>query len=524
MHKLNTLSIIAFIIAIFIFIAIPIILPITYSSVDDYFYLWILSGRYTGECTPMAPFIGYLYSSLICWFYRFTDSVEWYSLGFYAQMFICYVISLYILLHSNLGKYTKTILYVTLIVLQAYFEIRPHNGNVSIECSMTSLFLLYYCKSKKATALSLIIFLFATQMRWEASFIPFMVCFPMFYYGFKIKDFRHYIKPTIKLSSILAIGIITLLINNVAYSSKEWKEFKTYNNLRGYIVDNPQNERVYSLIKDQQSKDDYDLLRICRIGDNNFMDVEAVQKYVDYLKSEGLSTSISLTHWYYGEYKRIGVWWIVILFVICTGILIHRKDWNGIIVLIAVLIMFALGNYYLMSQTRPKERLLFPFLFSLFFVFSCLIYKNNKKLFSWPNILVCAPLIVNYCLLSVEAYKTNLANVSRQATIDKILESIPDAKILPYCISPFPEIFSARESTYGSKVYNNDWLMCTPLGPNGQKGLQPIANGCPILCPKNRFTDVNDVMRVAIVRHYGKQLKIYVSNEYNNLILIRLAD
>jgi len=522
-YRLNKLSKIAFIIAIIIFIAIPVLLPITYSSVDDYFYLWILSGRYTGDCSPMAPFIGYLYSSMICWLYRLTDSLEWYSLGLFAQMFVCYVIYIYILLRSNLDNYTKAILLITLIVVQAYFEIRPHNGNVCIECSMISLILLYYCKSKKATALSLIIFLFATQMRWQASFIPYMVCFPIFFYGFKIRDFRNYIKPTFKLSSILAIGIITFFINNAAYSSKDWQDFKTYNHLRGYIDDNPQNEKVYSLITNQNSKEDYDLLRICRIGDNNFMDIEVTQKYVDFLKSEGLSTAKSLSHWYYGEYKRIGVWWIMILLVICTCILIHRKDWDGIIMLIAVLMLFALGNYFLMSQTRPKERILLPFLFSLFFVCSWLIRKKNKKLFYLSNIFVCSLLVANYSLLSVEAYKVNLSNISKQASVDKIMKKIPDAKIFPYCISPFPEIFRARESTYGSKVYNNDWLMCTPLGPNGQKGLQPIANGTPILCPKNRFSDVNDVMRIAIAHHYGKQLKTYVSDEYNDFILIRLA-
>lgn len=524
MCKVNKLSQISFIIAVLIFIAIPFLLPITYSSVDDYFYLWIISGRYTGECSPMAPFIGYLYSSVICWLYCITDSVEWYSLGIFAQMFVCYIVLLYLLLRSNLGNYTKAILFVTLIVVQTFFEIRPHNGNVSIECSMTSLLLLYYCKSKKATALAFIIFLFATQMRWEASFIPFMVCFPIFYYGFKIINFQNFIKPTLKLSSIFVIGIIALFINNAAYSSKDWQDFKTYNNLRGYIVDNPQNERVYSLITEQKSKEDYDLLRICRIGDNNFMDVEATHKYVDFLKSEGMSTAISLIHWYYGEYKRIGVWWIMILLFICICVLIYRKDWNGIIILIAVLLMFTLGNYYLMSQSRPKERLLIPFLFSLFFVLSYLIRKNSPKMFHLSNFLVCTLLIVYYGLLSVDAYKVNLMNVYKQASIDKILDRIPDAKILPYCISPFPEIFSARESTYGSKVYNNDWLMCTPLGPDGQKGLQPIANGTPVLCPKSRFTDVNGVMRVAIANHYGKQMKAYVSEEYNDYILIRFAD
>ena len=212
------------------------------------------------------------------------------------------------------------------------------------------------------------------------------------------------------------------------------------------------------------------------------------------------------------------------MLVICTGILIHRKDWNGLVILIAVLMMFALGNYFLMSQTRPKERLLLPFLISLFFVTSWLIHKNNKKLFSYSNIFVCTLLIVYYCLLYVEAYEVNLTNVSKQESIDKILKSIPDTKILTYCIYPFPEIFSARKSAYGSKVYNTDWLMCTPLGPDGQKGLQPIANGTPILCPKNRFSDVNDVMRVAIANHYGKKMKAYLSEEYNDYILIRFVE
>lgn len=86
-------------------------------------------------------------------------------------------------------------------------------------------------------------------MRWEGAFIPFMVGFPIFLYGFSFKNIRKYRLPICKLIGVLVVAFLALFVNKTAYPlSQEWKNFSKSNSLRGYIVDNTNNEDVFATL------------------------------------------------------------------------------------------------------------------------------------------------------------------------------------------------------------------------------------------------------------------------------------
>ena len=135
------------------------------------------------------------------------------------------------------------------------------------------------------------------------------------------------------------------------------------------------------------------------------MDYQSMSKHVNFLKSQGLHTAKSCFFWYYGEYKVLGCWWVALLGIVCLFIIFKTKDLQGLLLLVSSLVMFVLGNYYMMSQSRPKGRLLIPFLVILSFVYLWIIYQRQRKYFTVTTILVCILFSVTYSRLTLLAHQ-----------------------------------------------------------------------------------------------------------------------
>lgn len=504
-----------------IFWLIPINFNITFSSIDDCFYMWITSGIYTGSISAMTAIVGYPYSVLISGLYGLYNGIEWYSWAFYVQMYICYLSFLWMISRSNQPVVSKIALLLAVTVVQAYFEFQPHNGIVCIEDSIAAMLLLFFYRKTVALFLAFILFFFATQMRFEAAFIPFMVGFPVFFYGLSKRNWRKFRLPVMKLVGVFLIGCCALLINKMAYSAPEWKTYSQSNYIRGYLVDNPSNEKPYSLIKTPKDQAMYDLTAKIRMADPATMDYTAMNGYVKYLKDYGVNTAVSLIHWYYGEYKFLGCWWAALLGIVCIFVLCRRRDTKGMLVFLSSLVMFGLGNFYMMSQSRPKGRLLIPFIFVFSFVCLWLMYKNSIKRFTLILIAACLLFSATYLRLVIDSRSQTDELLTKQAKMEAFLSDVKDSKLVT-CISPYPEIFHASESIYGHKSYFPDWEMCTPLSPIG-KGVEPLVNGIPMLCDANNAKNYTDVIARYIHYFYGLNLAPHIEKQNREFKLIRFV-
>lgn len=133
-----------------------------------------------------------------------------------------------------------------------------------------------------------------------------------------------------------------------------------------------------------------------------------LSKYVktcEFLEKSGSSHCQVLLFWYYGEYKVLGCWWVALLGIVCLFIIFKTKDLQGLLLLVSSLVMFVLGNYYMMSQSRPKGRLLIPFLVILSFVYLWIIYQRQRKYFTVTTIFVCILFSVTYSRLTLLAHQ-----------------------------------------------------------------------------------------------------------------------
>lgn len=504
-----------------IFWLIPMALDITFSSIDDCFYMWITSGIYTGSASAMTAIVGYPYSLLISSLYRLTGGVEWYSWAFYVQMYVCYLSFLLMIRRSHLEHVPKVSLVLVVTVIQAYFELKPHSGIVCIEDSIAAMLLLFFCRRTAASYLAFVLFFFATQLRFEAAFIPFMVGYPVFLYGLSKRNWKEYRLPVMKLVGVFVIGCCALLMNKLAYSAPEWKTYSKSNYIRGYIVDNPSNENVYPLISNPKDQAMYDLTAKIRMADPTTMDYTQMAGYVDYLKSRSVHTAKSLIHWYYGEYKFLGCWWVALLGIVCFFVLCLKKDKKGILVFFCSFVMFGLGNFFMMSQSRPKGRLLIPFIVVFSFVSLWLIYKNSIKQFSLILVAACVLFSLTYLRLFVGDYRHISEILAKQEKMDSFLLGVKESKLVT-CVSPYPEIFHASESVYGQRAYFPDWEMCAPLSPIG-KGIEPLVKGIPMFCSTSNGKLYADVVARYIHYFYRLDLTPRIEKQDGDYMLIRFV-
>lgn len=520
-NKLNYRRLLLIVGAIFFWL-IPICFDITFSSIDDCFYMWIISGDYTGEHSPLAPFIGYVYSLMIMTLYKIANGVEWYTLGFYVQMFVCYLVFLSMAINSTLSRSVKIALCAVITVFQLYIEFQPHNGIVGIEDAVAAFMLLFFYDDKKKIALAYALFFFSTQMRWEGAFIPFMVGFPIFFYNFAFKNIRKYRLPICKLLGVLVVAILALVINKAAYpSSQEWKTFSKSNYLRGYIVDNTNNEDVYATLATKKDSVMYDLTAKCRMADPATLDYEGMTKHVNFLKSQGLYTAKSCFFWYYGEYKFLGCWWVALLAFVCLFAVLKTRDMRGLLLMASSFVMFVLGNYYMMSQSRPKGRLLIPFLVILSFIYLWIIYQRQKRYFRVITIVSCVLFSATYLRLTLQAHQQTKEQLMAFDKMEKFLSNVADMKVMT-CVSPYPEVFHVTKTIYGRKSYFPDWEMCTPLSPSGQ-GVAPLLKGMPVFCSKSGFFTFSDITISYINTFYGTKLHPVVIKQAGDYVLAKFT-
>lgn len=517
----NSNNIAIFTVLTVIFWSIPCLFDITFSSIDDYSCLWILSGRYTGSITPMAPFIGYVHSVIISSLYAISDSLEWYSFAFFLIMYICFMLLSHLIFKAPLNRRSKIALLLLLLSVQIYFELRPHNGNIAIETSITSFLLLYNSKHRAFRLIAYVLFFASTQMRLLAAFIPYMIAFPV--YLFNVKQKKDIVKTALTFSIILLISGVTFLTNRSVYANDAaWNRFSEVNSIRGYIVDNPSNNDVYNVITNSKDSISYNFIEKTRIGDPHTLNVERLRPYVDYLKSRSVHTAISLVHWYYGDYKKIGIWVVMLLFVIVAYQITATKDKRSLLVFTLSTLMVFAGNFFLMSQSRPKERLLIPFILMFTFVL-CSIVTRNKRIKTIIIPLVCLSLSCFFAMRSIDGYTETKQLLCKQEQIESQLSRIPYDKVFACSISPYPEIFDARKSVYGTKVYEGDWMMSTPLAPDGMIGIKPLVEGLPILIPADKTKDIVNVFLPYIKCFYKKDMAIAENGNYGEYKLIKLV-
>lgn len=196
---------------------------------DDMMIRSILSGTYTGMPDGHAIYMQYPLSGLLSVLYTLTD-LPWYELMSLGLI----VFSMFVITYDSRNRVISFLLCV-ILVYPLYFNM--HYTTTAALLAATAVLVVY---RGRRLYLFPILWLLAYMLRKEVGMlcIPFLVLAFGVYIMWRENDLKRSWKQFFCAVGIAGVGFITcLLINNLCYSSDEWKDFRKFNKYRVSLYD-----------------------------------------------------------------------------------------------------------------------------------------------------------------------------------------------------------------------------------------------------------------------------------------------
>ena len=273
---------------------------------DDVLMKDILSGVFTGK--PCAHNIQMLYpiSFLISRVYMLFKNADCYGI----YLIVCQYLSFFVLLRSFAGVPADVILkrigedaswlarvlikiicnlivlIVFLTVVAGHFVIIQYTFTVAMMCSAAAVL---YFEKKDVAATAFIAFAFLTRSEMTLLMLPFVML--ALFYRFAdggITDKKNIRRHAIPVLAVIAVLVVSELLNFAGYSSKEWREFNSFFDSRTkvydfyQIPDYEENRDFYDSI--ELKKSEYELLKNYNFGIDDNIDAAKMADIAAYGK------------------------------------------------------------------------------------------------------------------------------------------------------------------------------------------------------------------------------------------------
>ena len=248
--QLNTVYAVALV--VFLFLALSLRFDFYYDLNDDVLIKDIISGAYTG--TPDAHSIQMLYplSLLISLLYRVIPVLPWLGIFLCA----CHGVCFFLIAKRSLSFVEKEVnkmflllteasLIMTLFLYEAVFVQYTVTAALLAACAC---FLVFTSEKKetpgvflKENAVAIILVILAFNLRSEMLLLmsPFIAFTGIVKWASEQKFFaKETIRKYVSLIGVILAGLaLSLLIDTLAYSGKDWKEFRDFFNARTQVYD-----------------------------------------------------------------------------------------------------------------------------------------------------------------------------------------------------------------------------------------------------------------------------------------------
>lgn len=460
---------------------------------DDTAMAIIAMGGVTGSPDEHLIFINTLYGHVLKLLYETTTTIDWYSFVMIGLQFLAVSTIFYYLIRDKVAK--PIILMVCFYFF--YLITLPQFTNVSTLLAIAGLYCIYSIppKSKFISYLYLVFLLFMSALlRFDAFILVFIIgiCYVLIKRE-KLKNLYDLIYPMVLLGILICFSFY---FNYKSYDTDEWKLYKTYNELRGKINDNPNlNEESIYRISNKTG------LKVSEIGlfraftYSSSFDLNTL-KEVNALVSRPLNFESYLVNLRHSINYR-WLWMIIgLLFIVFFK---NKKSYIiPIIILISIILFISLNHV-------PKTRVALPLFMEIIF-FSSLFLQGKSK---WKDkILVFIITFIPILFLSSRIY-------NMQKTKPDYLNSYNDYKELEdfknyIVLRPISFIRGENRrpfklnKTYKSNVIAYGWLNNSPLQ---RKQLSKM--------------DVNSTLPISLIDNEELYKKCeYVTNTGNDTIVL----
>ena len=219
--------------------------PIVYGINDDTTMRDIAAGAITGTPDGHLIFVKYALGKLLSIIYSVLPGMDWYALIWLGLIIVCYILIIYrmhsMCIRKNVSPYLETLGYLflfTLVFLKHFAEFQF--TTVAAVIAGTAIYIYYTVDPTEKTSIRIRDYILVLVLMWLTYCIRssvFMMALPfggilfLFKRGLRLKE-----KMGILLIALIGLGAI-IFIENKAYDSQEWRNYKEFNEARSVVYD-----------------------------------------------------------------------------------------------------------------------------------------------------------------------------------------------------------------------------------------------------------------------------------------------
>ncbi len=515
--KINILLIV---LSTIILATLPFLTKVVFQTNDDNIYLYMLSGVFNGTYSPITIYEGYLQGLIISNLYRISSAVEWYTLYLMIVSLLSYVVIAVIILNSKINKFVKYLIFFTLLIIQGYFHVSPQFTIIASELAIASFLIYLFGDKRKHYIFSIILFIIAFEMRYDAAILSFVLLTPMLIVLKKI-NMDNYKRRFAELFVFLVFAASLWGIDKLSIQNSDFSSYSEYNEPRNYLGCNPgyfYGKNVLNEIESSELQQMYDIW----VFDSKILTKDALERCASEVKLHWKDIISMNIRDYLDLYFRVGLFFLLLLFVPLLYFDIKNSDKASILSTFLLLFLFIAVNLYMMSYSFPKTRNIVPVFLSLLVYGSVCLCKYKGRIAYASIVLTYAICIVLYFHKSDYVIGWNKDHLSKVEEVSAILNKIPDDKVLFSSLVPFQtEIYKSSSSEISKKIVLSDWITNSPYSIPYYTGYDSFLKGLPFLINKNELDYVDKIIKqIQVVYHVSANKEIV--HESDNYYIVKI--
>ena len=479
-------KIVLFLAIVITFFIIQILCKPVFETNDDRTMRSIINGTFTGKPDGHAIFMSYILGWILSRLYILIPNVPWYGLFFG----LCIVMSAYLVLSEILFRSYKDkaeritgcviavllffCIYLNSFIVQQFTVVAGVLAGTAVFSILT--------KKKKVVSLLFMIITFMVRKNVFLMASPFIIAATLWnviYDDSKIKVGRLIKKTVPILVIIISIFSVGTIVENMAYSSADWKQYKEYNSIRSQLYDYtsimPYEDCEKQLSVSGIDRNTYSLIQTYNIYMNNEIDAKTLKKVKEIndinsdstnIANKVIKTMISMIKAMIKDYWHYNLILLILYIVVLVNYFKSKKNLCafGFLVIIGKYTMV----YYLLFSGRIPDRVYKAlFLIEIAFWIAIALKDISNKI--KPSHIIKIGICLLVCLCVGKQLRNNFYQLNWQQTncITKFETLGKECKdeYLMLDIHSFYYIsgYVFEEEQYRNILYLEPWTCGSPL-------------------------------------------------------------
>lgn len=508
-----------------LFFFIYLIFNIRFEENDDIIMSLISSGQYSGSPDVHMVFSNVMYGYILNGLYQWFPSLEWYTL---IQVG-CNILSVSLISTSLLkSDYSNRIQTIFLVLLYSIFiavSITLQFTYTAGLLAISGVNLLYQNKGKWQIILGILLVVLGSWFRFKAGVLVLLIAFPFVLFEYKrLKDFvKSPVLWSLGLSLFLTLGC--KWIDSQSYTSDlQWAHFKTFNEIRGRINDNP---NVYKIKKDLPegiSLGDFNLL-IAAFSDGKRMNLNAVTKINNRLTDVPLTSKIQNIKNLFKSYYS--VWLVMLGFILVTLLGLNRNTLSKKHVIPFLMFgILILGLSFLATDRTVKNRVFLIAVSTILLLLPLIIVKlkttvKQEKVIG--GVVLFLALFLNFrTFYRYDGHVFPEKFKNQNALIKEYLKGT-NKKVSPYSTSlmlEYGDPFKTSDNFPSQQLYFTGWMAQVPFNKNNFDSFEYFLEGNGLYITKLAYQSVVDLVVESLKENYNTIVKpkIVLENDLDCIV------